>query len=161
MYRTDIRDLFSTYGGGVLHGKNMTFPKTASKHSRRPSRRSWPWDRTHTEIWLKDTSLGTRRPHMGKQHHFSSSTVNKNSNPTTNSARRPFYKSQFAETVPSTGAAVLAQTARLGKNAKFAKGLTQNQNADVLELPQNTTHPIVPRNQRRLLKTKPTPIKIN
>ena len=55
-------------------------------------------------------------------------------------------------------------------NAQFAKGLTQNQNAHMLELPQNTSQPIITRNQGRVLKTNqvtanknqqlPTPIKI-
>ena len=61
----------------------------ASQHSRSPFMAMGP--NAYTEMWLNVTkSVSTKQPHGGKQHHFSSSTVNKNSNSATNSARQPF-----------------------------------------------------------------------
>ena len=90
----------------------------ASQNSRSPFKAMGP--NSYTEMWLNVTSVSTKQPHGGKQHHFSSSTVNKNSNSTTNSARQPFTYPPFAETLPIKGT-----------NAQCAKGITQNQNAEI------------------------------
>ena len=63
-YGADIRELFTAYGGTAWKIYDETFRKWRAST---PTARSWPWGRTHTEMWLKATTLGARTTHPGRQ----------------------------------------------------------------------------------------------
>ena len=81
-YGADIRELFTAYGGTAWKVYDETMLKWRASSS---SARLWPWGRTHTEMWLKATTLGARTSNPTRQ----SSSFRQN----TNTMNQPFHES--------------------------------------------------------------------
>ena len=164
-YGADIRDLFTTYGGTAWKIYDETFRKWRASSQ---GARAWPWERTHTEMWLKATSLGARHSQV-KQNMHTSTVTRANSF----SARNPFQNPPFAKILPSKGDAPSAQSADSATSALSARAHIPNLN---VHAPQTTLplklitpqtkqekpvviHKLITATNRKI--SLPTPIKVD